>query len=156
MKRSAGILVYKKEQNKIKILLCHQGGSYWEGTHLHSWGIPKGELNEKEKVIDAAVREFKEETNLDIKKDNNLKYLYSKKVSNNKLVIIFMKEEGFDLINCRSNTFNLEWPKGSNIIKEYPENDKYEWINLEDAYKLIFKQQIVFLDKLKSKIDINQ
>ena len=151
MKKSAGILIYKKDDEKIKILLCHPGGPYWEGTNLHSWGIPKGELDQNEKVLDAAIREFKEETNLEINNEN-LEYLYSKKVSNNKLVTIFTKEQNLDLSNCKSNTFTLEWPKDSKQINEYPENDKFEWIELEEAYQLIFKQQTIFLDKLKERI----
>ena len=155
MKRSAGILLYKKENDNIKVLLCHPGGPYWQNTHLHSWGIPKGELDKNEKVLAAALREFKEETNLEIK-NIKLEYLYSKKVSNNKLVIIFTKEQDIDLSNCKSNTFLLEWPKGSNKINEFPENDKFEWLDLEEAYNLIFKQQIIFLDKLKEKIKISR
>ena len=151
MKRSSGILVYKKDNDKIKVLLCHPGGPYWENMFLHSWGIPKGELDKNEKGIDAAKREFKEETNITI--DDELRYLYTKKVSNNKLVTIFFIEKNLDLKDCKSNTFTLEWPKGSNIIKEYPENDKFEWIELDEAYDLIFKQQTIFLDKLKEKIN---
>lgn len=150
MKKSAGILVYKKEHDQIKVLLCHPGGPYWGNTHLHSWGIPKGELDKKEKVKTAALREFKEETNLTLTSD--IKFLYSKKVSNNKLVTIFYQEKDFDLSQCRSNTFTLEWPKGSQKINEYPENDKFAWISLDDAYDLLFKQQTIFLDKLKEKI----
>ncbi len=150
MKRSAGILVYKKENENIKVFLCHPGGPYWENTNLHSWGIPKGELDKGEKQVDAAKREFNEETNLMINEDLN--YLYSKKISNNKLVTIFYIEKDLNLKDCRSNTFSLEWPKRSNIINEYPENDKFEWIDIEEAYNLIFKQQIIFLDKLKDKI----
>lgn len=150
MKKSSGILVYKKDNNIVKVLLCHPGGPYWENTHLHSWGIPKGELDKNEKVKEAAVREFKEETNLEIKKVLN--FLYTKKVSNNKLVTIFYVEDDLDLSNCKSNTFLLEWPKNSKEIKEYPENDKFEWIEIEEAYNLIFKQQTVFLDKLKERV----
>ena len=150
MKKSAGILFFKREEETIKVLLCHPGGPYWEGTHLHSWGIPKGELDKKEKVKEAAIREFKEETNLKV--EGEITFLYTKKVSNNKLVTIFYKEQDLDLSNCKSNTFSLEWPKGSNIINEYPENDKFEWIEIEEAYNLIFKQQKVFLDKLKERI----
>ena len=150
MKKSAGILYFKREEETIKVLLCHPGGPYWEGTHLHSWGIPKGELDKKEKVKEAAIREFKEETNLKV--EGEITFLYTKKVSNNKLVTIFYKEQDLDLSNCKSNTFSLEWPKGSNIINEYPENDKFEWIEIEEAYNLIFKQQKVFLDKLKERI----
>ena len=151
MKKSAGILIYKYEQDKIKVLLCHPGGPYWEGTHLHSWGIPKGELDEKEKVKDAAIREVKEETNLEI--DGDIGFLYSKKVSNQKLVTIFIKEKDFDLSNCKSNTFELEWPKNSKQINTYPENDKFEWIELEKAYELIFPKQQIFLDKLKARLN---
>lgn len=150
MKKSAGILFFKREEETIKVLLCHPGGPYWEGTHLHSWGIPKGELDKKEKVKEAAIREFKEETNLKV--EGEITFLYTKKVSNNKLVTIFYKEQDLDLSNCKSNTFSLEWPRGSNIINEYPENDKFEWIEIEEAYNLIFKQQKVFLDKLKERI----
>ena len=150
MKKSVGILYFKREEETIKVLLCHPGGPYWEGTHLHSWGIPKGELDKKEKVKEAAIREFKEETNLKV--EGEITFLYTKKVSNNKLVTIFYREQDLDLSNCKSNTFPLEWPKGSNIINEYPENDKFEWIEIEEAYNLIFKQQKVFLDKLKERI----
>lgn len=150
MKRSAGILVYKKDNKKIKVLLCHPGGPYWENTHIHSWGIPKGELDKGENQLNAARREFNEETSLTI--TEKLDYLYSKKVSNNKLVTIFFIEKDFDLNDCKSNTFSLEWPKGSKEINEYPENDKFEWIDIEEAYNLIFNQQIIFLDKLKEKL----
>ena len=102
MKKSAGILMYKRENDKIKVLLCHPGGPYWEGTNLHCWGIPKGELDGDERVIDTAIREFKEETNLKVTKDG-INFLASKKVSNNKLVIIFMKEQDYDLTNCHSD-----------------------------------------------------
>ena len=151
MRRSAGILVYKKEKDDIKVLLCHPGGPYWENTHLHSWGIPKGELNADEKVIDAAVREFKEETNLDIVKDD-LKFLSSKKVSNNKLIIIFCVEKNFDLSHCKSNTFSLEWPIGSGIINDYPENDKYDWFDIEEAKDLVFDQQVSIIRKLQRNL----
>lgn len=150
MKRSSGILVYKKENNKIKVFLCHPGGPYWENTHLHSWGIPKGELDENETLKEAAIREFKEETNLDV--TGEITFLYTKKVSNNKLVTIFIKEEDLDLSKCKSNTFELEWPKNSNKINKYPENDKFKWIDMEEAYNLIFPQQQIFLDKLKVRL----
>ena len=84
MKKSSGILVYKKDNNIVKVLLCHPGGPYWENTHLHSWGIPKGELDKNEKVKEAAIREFKEETNLEIIKELNFLFnqisIYEKQI----------------------------------------------------------------------------
>ena len=77
MKRSAGVLVYKREDNDIKILLCHFGGPYWEGIDIGAWSLSKGEVGEGEDVIFTAKREFREETNLDI--NTPVFYLGSKK-----------------------------------------------------------------------------
>ena len=118
LKRSAGILAYKIEEGICKVLLCHFGGPYWEGIDKGAWSIPKGELNINENILTAAKREFNEETNLNIK--GELKYLSSRKVSHRKLAIIFYLNEDFDLSNCSSNTFKLEWPKDSGKIKDFP------------------------------------
>ena len=66
MKRSAGILTYKIEDNVIKVLLCHFGGPYWKNTDIGGWTLSKGEVSKKEKVLETAKREFMEETNLNI------------------------------------------------------------------------------------------
>lgn len=151
MKRSAGVLVYKKEDNDIKILLCHFGGPYWEGKDTGSWSLSKGELGEGEDVISTAKREFKEETNLDI--TTPIFYLGSKKVSRKKLAIMFYTEADFDLDNCYSNTFDLEFPKGSGIIKSFPEMDKYEWMCIDKAKEKIISNQLYFINKLEDKIN---
>jgi len=153
MKKNAGILVYKLENNKLKVLLCHPGGPYWKNKKIHSWSIPKGEVRLKEKVIDAAKREFKEETNLEIK--SNLKYLASKKVNKNKLLIVFYTEFNYNLDNCFSNKFSMEFPKNSGLFKEFYEMDDYKWFNIDEAYKMIFNNQIYFLDKLVKNIKIS-
>lgn len=153
MKKSAGILVYKIENKVLKVLLCHPGGPYWKNKKIHSWSIPKGEKNSKEKIIDASIREFKEETNLEIK--SNLKYLASKKVNNNKLLIVFYTEFNYNLDNCFSNKFRMEFPKNSGLFKEFYEMDDYKWFNIDEAYKMIFNNQIYFLDKLVENIKIS-
>jgi len=153
MKKSAGILVYKVENKVLKVLLCHPGGPYWKNKKIHSWSIPKGEVRLKEKVIDAAIREFKEETNLKIK--SNLKYLASKKVNNKKLVIVFCTEFNYNLDNCFSNKFSMEFPKGSGLFEEFFEMDDYQWFEMKEAYKLIFNNQIYFLNKLNESVEIN-
>ena len=84
MKRSAGILVYKIEDNDIKILLCHFGGPYKKNIDIGGWSLSKGELKAKEKVLQTAQREFKEETNLTISTPIN--YLGTKKISRKKLL----------------------------------------------------------------------
>ncbi len=150
LKKSAGILVYKFDNNKLKVLLCHFGGPYWEGTDKGAWAIPKGELSKGESVVSAAKREFKEETNLDVSVE--LKYLGSRKVSHKKLAIIFYTLKDFDLSKCKSNTFKLEYPKNSGEICEFPEMDKYEWMDISKAKKMIISNQLYFLNKLEDVV----
>ena len=144
MKRSAGVLVYKKEDNIIKILLCHFGGSYWEGIDIGGWSLSKGEKEDKEDIISAAKREFTEETNLNI--TTPVKYLGSHKVSRKKLAIMFYTECDFDLSNCKSNTFELDY---HGKRQSFPEMDKYEWMSIDDAKKKIYKNQLYFINKLE-------
>jgi predicted NUDIX family NTP pyrophosphohydrolase len=151
MKRSAGILVYKLDKENIKVLLCHFGGPYWKYTDIGAWSLPKGEVRKNEIVLDAAIREFKEETNLDI--TSSIKYLGTKKISRKKLAIMFYTNSDFNLSNCKSNTFNLEFPRGSNNIQSFPEMDKYEWMTIEEAKNKIIKNQLYFLNKLEEKIN---
>ena len=151
MKRSAGVLVYKREDNDIKILLCHFGGPYWEGIDIGAWSLSKGEVVEGEDVIFTAKREFREETNLDI--NTPVFYLGSKKVSRKKLAIMFYTEADYNLDNCHSNTFELESPRGSGIIKKFPEMDKYEWMSIDKAKEKIISNQLYFINKLEEKIN---
>jgi predicted NUDIX family NTP pyrophosphohydrolase len=150
MKRSAGILVYKKENNDIKVLLCHFGGPFWAGMDNGAWSLSKGEVEKHEHIINTAKREFKEETNLDINTD--IKYLASRKVSGNKLVIMFYANSDFDLTNCKSNTFKLEEPFGSGNFNTYPEMDDYAWFSLNVAKEKIVSNQLFFLNRLEDML----
>ena len=153
MKHSAGILVYKIENNRIKVLLCHMGGPYWQAIDQGAWSIPKGEFR-NEKAIHAAVREFHEETGFDID-DKQLTFLGSKKQSNNKLVTVFDVAHNFDATKIKSNTFFKEWPKGSGNIQEFPEMDRAEWFDIGVAKQKILKGQLYFLLKLENKLNTN-
>lgn len=144
LKRSSGILVYRKIDNEIEILLCHMGGPYFKNKD--KWSLPKGEYKE-EKAIDAAMREFNEETSFKINKEK-LSFLGSFKQKSKKLVTIFYTEGNYDETKAFSNTFKKEYPKGSGIIKEFPEMDKYAWMNIKEAKEKIIKGQIYFINKL--------
>ena len=148
LKRSAGIIIYKYDNNELKILLCHFGGPYWVDVE-RSWSLSKGVVEKGEKTLLAAKREFKEETNLDF--DGDLKYLWSKKISNKKLAVMFYSEGDYDLSNCKSNTFEMEYPKGSGKKCKFPEMDSYKWVNIIEARKFLIPSQLCFLDKLEEK-----
>lgn len=145
MKRSAGILPFKIVDNKLFVYLEHPGGPYWEDKDL--WSVCKGEYS-NEKAIDAAIREFKEETNFEINKKDLFFIGSEKQESTNKLVTIFGVETDFDAKKMSSNTFKLEWPPLSGEIHEYPEMDEGRWFLIEEAKGKILKGQRKFLDKL--------
>ena len=154
MKRSAGILVYKIEDNDIKVLLCHFGGPFYQNIDAGGWTLSKGEANKGEKATETANREFIEETNLNIK--TPIHYLGSKKTSRNKLSIMFYTNSNYNLSNCKSNTFELEYPKGSGNIQYFPEMDNYKWMNIGEAKQKIIKSQLYFLNKLEYKLNYNK
>ncbi len=152
MKRSAGIAVYKMENDKIKVLLCHFGGPYWEDIDIGGWSFPKGEAEFKESILETAHREFTEETNLKV--STPISYLGSKKTSHNKLTIMLYTKADFDLKNCKSNTFTIEFPKDSGKIQEFPEMDKYAWMDINEAKDKIIKNQLYFLNKLEEYLTV--
>jgi predicted NUDIX family NTP pyrophosphohydrolase len=136
MKRSAGILPYKYIDNELYVYLEHPGGPFWEGKD--KWSVVKGEYV-CEKAINAARREFFEESGFDIKDD--LEYLGSFKLRN-KLVIMFCIEKDLDVTLMKSGTFI----KDSN---EYPEMDEARWFRIDEACLCVFKRQKRILDRLK-------
>ncbi len=149
MKKSAGIIVYKIVDNQIYIFLAHMGGPYWEG--INTWSILKGEHAKKEKILDTAIREFHEECGQPVS-FQNLVYIHSEKQSKNKLVVFFAGETEIDSTKCFSNTFSLEWPKGSGTIQQFPEMDEYKWFPIEEAKKIILRGQRKSLWKLEKYI----
>ena len=150
MKKSAGILPYKIINNKLYVYLEHPGGPYWK--NIDKWSICKGELN-NESIKSAAIREFKEETGTEIKIEE-LQYLCSRKISRQKLVIIFVVNKDIDSTKMQSNTFKLESPKGSGIFHEYPEMDKASWLEINEAEEKIMSSQKYFLQRLKDMIKL--
>lgn len=151
MKRSAGILPFKIENGRLMVFLEHPGGPFWEG--IDKWSISKGEYK-NEKAIDAAIREFKEESGFVVDKDE-LIYLGANKQKSKKLVNCFIINKDFDATNIKSNTFKKEWPVGSGVIQEFPEMDEARWFLLDEAKEKIFQGQIVFLNKLENYVGQN-
>lgn len=152
MKRSAGILLYKKENNTLQVLLAHFGGPYWENQEKGAWSLQKGEIEKNEKAIQAAKREVEEETNLKIK--NPIAFLAAKKVSHKKLAILFYSYFDGDISSFKSNTFLMEYPKNSNQWKEVEEMDKIAWFSIDKAKEYIHPTQLFFLNRLEEKVTL--
>jgi predicted NUDIX family NTP pyrophosphohydrolase len=143
---SAGILLYRYQGNGVEVLLVHLGGPYWLHKDLAAWSIPKGLCEADENLLQAARREFEEETGFAV--DGDFIYLGELKQSTGKIVHAWALEGELDADKIRSNTFSMEWPRNSGRIQEFPEVDKGAWFDLKTARRKIIKGQIPFLDRL--------
>ncbi|HEX2395704.1 MAG TPA: NUDIX domain-containing protein [Bacteroidales bacterium] len=150
MKKSAGILVYRKKGKEIEYLLVHPGGPFYRNKDLNSWSIPKGEYDDTEDAFEAAKREFFEETGIRIEGD----FIGLKPVRQNggKAVITWAVEADIDTSKIKSNTFELEWPPKSGKYQKFPEIDRAEWFNYEEAKKKVLKGQIPVIDELSGML----
>jgi Predicted NTP pyrophosphohydrolase len=146
-KKSAGILVYRKIKEEYEILLVHPGGPFWARKDMNSWSIPKGEFEDDEEPIDAAKREFEEETGFKIK--GKFIELPPVKQPGGKLIYSWAVEADIDNSKVKSNLFKMEWPPRSGAFKEFPEIDRAEWFSFETAEQKILSGQIPILENLK-------
>jgi len=141
---SAGILLVRKQRDIPEFLLLHTGGPYWVGKDRHAWSFPKGEIDEGEDALQAAKREWCEESGLALPPEP---YISLPNVGNRrKIVQTFMAQGDIDITNFHSNTYLEEWPKGSGKQQEFPEADDIGWFSLAEAKEKIHKYLIPVLD----------
>lgn len=150
-KQSAGLLLFRRKEGSLEVFLVHMGGPFWQHKDQGAWSIPKGEFAEDEAPLEAAKREFQEETGLTAPAGGFLE-LQPVKQSSGKVVSAWAVEGDCDAANVKSNTFTMEWPKGSGKIREFPEIDKAGWFAIEQARGKILKGQVKLLDELAGKI----
>ena len=147
-KVSAGVLLYRKSNGGLEVLLGHLGGPFFAAKELNAWGIPKGEVQEGEDLLAAAQREFKEETGAAPR--GPFLPLGSVKQKSGKWVHAWAAEGEFDPQKLQSNTFELEWPRGSGKMKRFAELDRAQWFGLAAARAKIITAQVEFLDRLQA------
>ena len=150
MKKSAGILLYRISNQEPEVFLVHPGGPFWKGKDKGAWSIPKGEFDENEEAIDAAKREFEEETGKHI--NGNMVQLNPIKQKGGKLVLAWAVEGDIDADNISSNTYKLEWPYKSGKFQSFPEVDKAGWFSIQEAKDKINPAQTALIDDLLTKI----
>ena len=153
IKRSAGLLVYRMRDEGVEAFLVHPGGPFWAKKDAGAWSIPKGEV-ETEPPLEAAMREFEEETGLKISGD--FIELKPVKQKGGKMVYAWAVEADFDAADIQSNTFELEWPPKSGVMKQYPEVDRAEWFDLETARTKILASQAELIEQLEEFLSATQ
>jgi predicted NUDIX family NTP pyrophosphohydrolase len=146
MKRqSAGLLMFRRRGASVEFLLVHPGGPFFQRKDLGAWSIPKGEYHDGEEPLEAAKREFEEETGV-VPRGEFLP-LGEITQSSGKIVTAWAFEGHCDAAKIRSNTFSMEWPPKSGKLQEFPEVDRADWFPLELARAKILKAQAAFLDR---------
>ena len=148
--RSAGILLYRRRDGTLEVLLAHPGGPFWARRDDGAWTIPKGLIDAGETPEAAARREFFEE--LGAEAVGPLLPLGSVRQRGGKHVEAFALEGDFDVAALRSNTFETEWPPRSGLMKTYPEVDRAAWMDLATARVKLLEAQRPLLDRLEAAL----
>jgi predicted NUDIX family NTP pyrophosphohydrolase len=143
---SSGLLLYRSRA-RIEVLLAHMGGPFWSRRDAGAWSIPKGEHELDEESLSAARREFEEELGIAPPQGEALD-LGELRQRRGKRVRAWALEADLDVRKIRSNTFELEWPRGSGRRASFPEVDRAEWFEIEPAREKLVSGQVPFLDRL--------
>ncbi|WP_370499575.1 NUDIX domain-containing protein [Mycolicibacterium sp. jd] len=150
-KLSAGLLLFREPDGVLEVLLGHPGGPFWARKDEGAWSIPKGEYTEGEDPWAVAQREFTEELGKPPPTGPRID-LAAVRQPGGKVVTAFAVCGDLDLCDTVSNTFTLEWPRGSGTFKEFPEIDRAAWFGLAEARAKLLKGQLPLLDRLEEAL----
>ena len=149
---SAGLLLYRIiPGGVVEVLIAHPGGPFWARKDEAAWSVPKGEYLPGENPLGAAYRECEEEVGLK-PPDGEAIFLGERRQPGGKRVSVWTLSGNLDVTRASSNTFELEWPKGSGRVLEFPEVDRVEWVSIDGARRKLVKGQAPFLDALLEAI----
>ena len=135
----------------LEIFLVHPGGPFWQKKDIGAWSIPKGEFTDDEDGLNAAKREFMEETGTNI--NGEFIELKPVKQKSGKLIYAWAVQGDIDASTIKSNDFEMQWPPKSGIMKSFPEIDKGEWFSPAVAKQKINPSQVAFIDELIEKLN---
>ncbi|MGX1128974.1 putative NUDIX family NTP pyrophosphohydrolase [Streptomyces glaucescens] len=146
-RRSAGLLLFRRTEQGLEVLLGHMGGPYFARKDVGAWTVPKGEYEADEPAWEAARREFREELGV-VPPDGEAVPLGEVRQTGGKTVTVWAVEGDLDPGSVAPGTFTMEWPPRSGRIQEFPELDRVGWFGLDAARAVIVRAQAAFLDRL--------
>src|SRR5580692_1425721 len=124
VKRSTGLLMYRRQQDEVEVFLVHPGGPYWASKDQGVWTIPHGEFFSLGEV----------------------------RQKNGKLVTAWAFQGDCDPAQVQSNTCEIDWPPKSGKRLEIPEIDRGRWFTMDDARRYIRQELDELLLRLISLI----
>jgi predicted NUDIX family NTP pyrophosphohydrolase len=149
-KRSAGLLLYRRSESGLEVFLVHPGGPYWAKKDRGAWGIPKGEYEADENPLDAARREFTEETGFTA--EGKFVELGEVRQKSGKLTSAWAFEGDCDPADLVSNTGDIEWPPRSGRKMTIPEVEAGRWFSLPEAQEYMREDQQPLLERLEAAL----
>jgi predicted NUDIX family NTP pyrophosphohydrolase len=147
VRRSAGLLLFRRTGDGLEVLLGHMGGPFFARRDAGAWTVIKGEYEPDEPAWEAARREFQEELGLP-PPDGEALDLGEVRQTNGKIVTAWAVEADLDPATIAPGTFRMEWPPRSGRLQEFPELDRVAWFGPDRARAVIVKAQAAFLDRL--------
>lgn len=153
-RESAGLLMYRWRASVLEVLLGHPGGPYWTSKDDGAWSIPKGGVNEQEDPLDAARREFKEETGF----EPAAPYMPLGRIvqRSGKIVHAWAFEGDCDPECLASIKTTTEWPPRSGRVISIPELDRIAFFTLDAARRAINVAQAELLDRLRAALETRE
>lgn len=150
-KHSAGILLYRfpggPHDRRPEVLLAHMGGPFWADRDAGAWSLPKGLIEAGEEPLEAARREFEEELGQPPPEGEMLP-LGTIRQASGKRVTAFALQGDLDVAAVRSNTVEIEWPRGSGRTATFPEIDRAGWFEVAEARERVVVAQAALIDRL--------
>ncbi|WP_297695318.1 NUDIX domain-containing protein [Phenylobacterium sp.] len=149
---SAGVLVYRRRGGEPEFLLAHPGGPFWARRDAAAWSIPKGLVEAGEETWTAAAREFQEELGQPIAGEPEP--LSPCRTKSGKLIHAWLVEADLDLSGLASNSFEMEWPRGSGRTRAFPEVDRAAYFPpVEALVKIHLGQRPLLVEALARLAD---
>jgi predicted NUDIX family NTP pyrophosphohydrolase len=148
---SAGILLFRERSGDTEVLLIKPGGPFWRNKEAGAWMIPKGAIEAGEAPVEAALREFEEETGTKIE---TVPFpLATIRQAGGKTVEAFAVEGDLDPAAVTSNHFEVEWPPRSGRLQSHPEVAEARWMTIAEARSMMLPSQLPLLDALERKLE---
>lgn len=145
------MLLYRRTDPGIEVFLAHPGGPFWKNRDEGAWTIPKGLVDAGEEPLDAARREFGEETG--ITPAPPFLALGSIRQKSGKTVHAWAWEGDADPAAITSNVVRTEWPRASGRFLEFPEVDRCAWFTPDQARIAINPAQAELIDRLRALLN---
>jgi len=153
-KVSAGLLMFRRREGELEVLLVHPGGPFFQNKDDGAWTIPKGEAAEGEDLLARAKIEFVEELGISVAPTGPWIELGWVKQKGGKIIHGWAFEGNLpETFAVASNTFDLEWPPRSGKLQQFAEIDRADFFSVQKAKTKINVAQIAFLDRLVMALD---